>query len=127
MRESIWERKEKRKRGNHGGGRGAQQNRGELEGERRAEEGPFIQKGSLLLIEKKKKSKRKASSRLLDAVSNPISVCSGSVARLPGTGSQRRRAWAATPLTSNLRPPGRAWEPGAEGRPNKAPQMFKFS
>lgn len=73
-----------------------------------AEEGPFIQKGSLLLIKEEKKSKRKAPSRLLDAVSNPISVWPGSAARLPGTGPQWRRAWADTPLTSNLHPPGRA-------------------
>lgn len=39
----------------------------------------------------KKKSKRKAPSCLLDAVSNPISVWPGSAARLPGTGSQWRR------------------------------------
>ena len=57
----------------------------------RAEEGDFIQKGSLFPIkERKKKSKRKAPSRLLDAVSNPISVWPGSAARLPGTGSQWR-------------------------------------
>lgn len=56
----------------------------------RAEEGDLIQKGSLLLKEREKKSKRKAPSRLLDAVSNPISVWPGSAARLPGTGSQWR-------------------------------------
>lgn len=39
---------------------------------------------------KKKEQKRKAPSRLLDAVSNPISVWPGSAARLPGTGSQWR-------------------------------------
>lgn len=97
------------KRGVKERNRKAQQNQGELE-EKESRGGAFnTKKGSLLLMkEKKKKSKRKAPSRLLDAVSNPISVWSGSAARLPGTGSQWRRAWAATPLTSNLHPPGQA-------------------
>lgn len=79
---------------------------GGVRGERR--EGPFIQKRLSFTYRRKKKSKRKASSRLLDAVSNPISVWFASAARLPGTGSQWRRSWAATPLTSNLHPPGQA-------------------
>lgn len=79
----------------------------------RGEEGHFLQKGvSFFFLLIGKKSKRKASSCLLDAVSNPISVWSGSAACLPGTSSQWRRAWAATPLTSNLPPPGQAWKRG---------------
>lgn len=54
-----------------------QQNQGELSE-------PFTQK-RLSFTYRKKKSKRKASSRLLDAVSNPISVWFGSADRLPGT------------------------------------------
>lgn len=98
--------------------RKAQQKPGGLGGEGQQRRGLGSQKGSLLLMKEKKKSKRKAPSRLLDAVSNPISVWSGSAARLPGTGSQWRRAGAATPLTSNLHPPGQAWEQGGrvEGR-----------
>lgn len=107
-----------------GGGRAAQQNQGEL-GERG---GAFhTKKGSFTYRRRKKKSERKASSRLLDAVSNPISVWSASAARLPGTGSQWRRASTATPLTSNLHRPGQAWEQEAMGRAHNAPQMGQFS
>lgn len=98
------------KRGVKERNRKAQQNQGELE-EKESRGGAFHTKKkriSFTYERKKKKSKRKAPSRLLDAVSNPISVWSGSAARLPGTGSQWRRAWAATPLTSNLHPPGQA-------------------
>lgn len=88
--------------------RTAQQKPGGLGGEGEQRRGLWFPKRLSFTYERKKKSKRKAPSRLLDAVSNPISVWSGSAARLPGTGSQWRRAGAATPLTSNLHPPGQA-------------------
>lgn len=59
MRESIWERKEESERGNWGGGRGAQQNQGELE-ESRGGEGPFIEKRLSFTYRSRKKEQKKS-------------------------------------------------------------------